>query len=310
DFVFLKMTGVAYPAISETNFWTGPIPVPPRSEQQRIVAKVDQLMALCDEVEAKKEEQKATHARLNKSALQALRESRTNEDLKANWTRVQDNFRQLFTTPESVQEIRSTILQLAVKGKLVPQNPYDEPASALLEQIRKEKQRLIKEGKIKKQKALPEIKPEEVPFDLPEGWVWCCIGNIAQLITSGSRGWAKYYSDSGSIFITMSNLSQESYQLCMNSISYVRPPEGSEGSRTKLEENDLLISITGEVGKLGLIPPDFGDAYINQHTCLLRLMPSCRNRYFPEFMRSLVSGDHCILLRPKHAWKGQRTNFL
>ncbi len=136
-------------------------PLPPLAEQKRIVSKVDQLMTLCDELEAKKEKQKATHDRLNKSALQTLRESKTNDDLAANWTRVKNNFRQLFTTPEAVQELRSTILQLAVQGKLVPQNPQDELASALLERIREEKQRLVKEGKIKKQKPLPEIKPEE-----------------------------------------------------------------------------------------------------------------------------------------------------
>lgn len=72
----------------------------------------------------------------------------------------------------------------------------------------------------------------------------------------------------------------------MDTIRFVTPPDDGEGSRTKLEENDLLISITGDVGNLGLIPPDFGDAYINQHTCLLRFMPVCRNGYFPELMRS------------------------
>ena len=84
----------------------------------------------------------------------------------------------------------------------------------------------------------------------------------------------------------MGNLSKNSYQLRMNKIRYVQPPKNSEGARTRLEENDLLISITGDVGNLGLIPQGFGEAYINQHTCMLRYMPECQNRYFYEFMRS------------------------
>jgi type I restriction enzyme S subunit len=123
-------------------------------------------------------------------------------------------------------------------------------------------------------------------YEVPLGWEWCRVGDIAQLITSGSRDWAKYYSDDGAIFVTMGNLSRGNYSLRMENIRYVTPPMDGEGSRTRLEENDLLISITGDVGNLGLVPKDFGDAYINQHTCLLRFMPICRNRYFPELMRS------------------------
>ena len=84
----------------------------------------------------------------------------------------------------------------------------------------------------------------------------------------------------------MGNLSKESYQLRMDKVRYVRPPQNSEGARTKLEEGDLLISITGDVGNLGVIPKGFGEAYINQHTCMLRYMPKCQNKYFLELMRS------------------------
>ncbi|MGL6555951.1 restriction endonuclease subunit S [Aeromonas dhakensis] len=185
-----------------------------------------------------------------------------------------------------IKKLRELILELAVRGKLVPQDPNDEPASVLLERIAVEKARLVKEGKIKKPKALAEIGEEEKPFGLPEGWEWCRVENISMFITSGSRDWAKYYSDSGAKFVTMSNLSRESYSLRMDNMRYVNPPLDGEGSRTKLEENDLLISITGEVGNLALIPSGFGEAYINQHTCLVRFMPVLRNRYLPEFMKS------------------------
>jgi len=176
-------------------------------------------------------------------------------------------------------------------GKLVLQDPNDPPASELLKEIEAEKQRLVKEGKIKAQKPLPAIKPQEVPYELPRGWEWVRVWDVAQLITSGSRDWAKYYSENGAIFVTMSNLSRGSYNLRMDTIRYVLPPVDGEGSRTKLEESDLLISITGDVGNLGLVPANFGEAYINQHTCLLRFMPNCRSRYFPELMRSPLAKE-------------------
>ena len=147
----------------------------------------------------------------------------------------------------------------------------DEPASELLKKIKAEKEQLIKAGKLKKEKELPAIKKEEIPFEIPGNWIWCRLGEIVNLVTSGSRDWAKYYSSVGDIFVRMGNLSRDSYNLRMNKIQYVKPPKNQEGNRTRLEENDILISITGEVGNLGLIPKGFGEAYINQHTALVRL---------------------------------------
>ena len=83
----------------------------------------------------------------------------------------------------------------------------------------------------------------------------------------------------------MGNLSRDSYQLRLNSIQRVNPPADSEGARTKLEAGDLLISITGDVGMLGLIPTNFVEAYINQHTCLVRLMAELQDStYLPDFL--------------------------
>lgn len=189
-----------------------------------------------------------------------------------------------------LKKLRQQILQEAIEGKLTAdwrkQNPDVEPASELLKRIAAEKEQLVKDKKIKKQKSLLPISEEEKPFELPEGWEWCRIWDVAKIITSGSRDWAKYYSEDGAIFVTMGNLSKESYRLRMDKIRYVQPPKNSEGARTRLEENDLLISITGDVGNLGLIPSSFGEAYINQHTCVLRFMSECQNKYFPELMHS------------------------
>ncbi|MFV0574683.1 MAG: restriction endonuclease subunit S [Vibrio sp.] len=263
-----------------------PIAIPTLQEQHRIVAKVDELMALCDQLESQTENQLETHQQLVQTLLDTLTNCKNHAELQQNWALLAENFDALFTTEQSIDLLKQTILQLAVMGKLVPQDPNDEPASKLLERIAAEKDQLIKDKKIKKQKALPPISEDEKPFKLPSGWEWCRIFDVSMFTTSGSRDWAKYYSESGALFVTMGNLSRGSYQLRLDNKRYVQPPKDGEGSRTKLEANDLLISITGDVGNLGLIPENFGEAYINQHTCLLRFMPETQGRFFPEFMRS------------------------
>lgn len=288
-----QTTNIANISIGKLNPFL--VPLPPLPEQRRIVAKIDELMARCDELEklrAQRDQQRITVHAAAISRLLATASSpaapahQKDSDFGEAWQFITHHFGDLYTVKENVAELRKAILQLAVMGKLAPQDPNDPPASELLKAIEAEKQRLVKAGKLKKQKPLPKIKLEELPYELPPSWIWCRIWDVAQLITSGSRDWAKYYADDGAIFITMGNLSRGDYHLRMDKIRYVNPLEDGEGTRTKLEENDLLISITGDVGNLGLIPKDFGEAYINQHTCLLRFMPICHNRYFPEFLRS------------------------
>jgi type I restriction enzyme, S subunit len=89
----------------------------------------------------------------------------------------------------------------------------------------------------------------------------------------------------------MGNLSRGSYKLRLNSIQRVKPPHDTEGERTRLEAGDVLISITGEVGLLGLIPPNFGEAYINQPTCVIRPMTELQHRFIPELFRSPFAQD-------------------
>lgn len=188
---------------------------------------------------------------------------------------------------EHITFLRKSILQQAVEGKLCEQNPTDEPASVLLEKIKNEKEMLIIQKKSKKQKVQQKsITEEEQPYNLPKGWEWCRLGEVTTLITSGSRDWAKYYSTTGAKFIRMGNLSRGSYSLRMDSIQYVSPPKDGEGNRTRLEADDMLLSITGEVGLLGLIPHDFGEAYINQHTALLRFSQPFIIKYYAYIMLS------------------------
>ena len=176
------MRGQAYPAINDADFSVLPFPLPPLAEQHRIVAKVNELMALCDGLEAAQTERETTRTRLTAASLARLNApdpdgARFREEVAF----ALDNFASLTTRPEQVKALRQTILNLAVRGKLAPQDPDDEPASELLKRIAKEKKRLEKAGKIRKQRMSPSLTEDASPFPLPPNWQWSQIAEIGLL---------------------------------------------------------------------------------------------------------------------------------
>ena len=176
--VWGRQVGMAIEGLSKKVLECFEFPVPPLSEQHRIVTKVNELMALCDQLEQQQTDSITAHQTLVETLLATLTNSTTAEETAENWARIAEHFDTLFTTEHSVDQLKQTVLQLAVMGKLVPQNPDDEPASALLARIADEKARLVKEEKIKKQKPLPPIGEDEKPFALPDGWEWCWLENV------------------------------------------------------------------------------------------------------------------------------------
>ncbi|CAI1528589.1 restriction endonuclease subunit S [Serratia marcescens] len=174
-------TGIAYPAINDKQFFSGVIAIPPADEQLRILTKVNELMSLCDQLEQQSLTSLDGHQQLVETLLAMLVDSQDAEEFAENWARISQYFDMLFTTEASIDALKQTILQLAVMGKLVPQDPNDEPASELLKRIEQEKARMVKEGKIKKQKPLPPVSDEEKPFELPKGWEWCRVDDIGDL---------------------------------------------------------------------------------------------------------------------------------
>jgi len=151
---------------------------PPIAEQQRIVAKVNELMALCDKLEEEQFNNLKTNQALVKTLLETLTQAADANELQTAWIRISTYFDTLFCTDDSIDQLKQTILQLAVMGKLVKQDPNDEPASELIKKIWKEKVRLVEEGKIKKQSPLAKINEIEKPFELPKGWEWTRLGEI------------------------------------------------------------------------------------------------------------------------------------
>ena len=163
-----------------------PVPLPPLAEQSRIVTRVEELMRLCDALEAKGRLEAAQHAQLVTTLLATLTDSATPEALTENWQRLATHFDTLLDRPEAVDALEQTVLQLAVRGLLVPQDPADEHASTLLKHIRSEKDRLIAAGQIKRDKPLEPITEDEKPFELPVGWEWVRFGE-ASINRDGER---------------------------------------------------------------------------------------------------------------------------
>jgi type I restriction enzyme S subunit len=163
------------------------IPLPPLDEQRRIVAKVDELMRLCDELETRGQLEAEQHTRLTATLFDALAASESSHALAENWSRVAAHFDLLLDRPEAVDALERTILQLAVRGLLVPQDPNDEPASELLKQIRAEKDSLIAAGRIRRDKPLQETDVNSLPYEAPDGWVSTRFGAV---ILDSEAGWS------------------------------------------------------------------------------------------------------------------------
>jgi type I restriction enzyme S subunit len=130
---------------------------------------------------------------------------------------------------------------------------------------------------------------------VPNGWEQIRLNDVTEFITSGSRDWAKFYSDCGSKFVRMTNLSRDSIYLKLDDMKYVDvSSKSADGKRTSLSAGDVLMSITAELGKIGWIPENFGEAYINQHTALIRLNDKRANSQYIAYLLSSKAMNHRI----------------
>ncbi|MCR6207085.1 restriction endonuclease subunit S [Escherichia coli] len=245
-----QMTGSAgQKRVPRFFFENNPIPFPPLQEQERIIIRFTQLMSLCDQLEQQSLTSLDAHQQLVETLLGTLTDSQNVEELAENWARISEHFDTLFTTEASVDALKQTILQLAVMGKLVPQDPNDEPASELLKRIAQEKAQLVKEGKIKKQKPLPPISDEEKPFELPEGWEWCRLGSIYNFL-NGYAFKSEWFTSVGLRLLRNANIAHG----VTNWKDVVHIPNDmiSDFENYILSENDIVISLDRPIINTGL----------------------------------------------------------
>ncbi|WP_298399276.1 restriction endonuclease subunit S [uncultured Azonexus sp.] len=226
------------------------IRVPPLAEQHRIVAKVDELMALCDQLEQHTDASLGAHQTLVETLLSALTSAADHAQFASAWLRIAGHFDTLFTTEESIDQLKQTILQLAVMGKLVPQDPNDEPASELLKKIAAEKAKLVKEGKAKKERLLPPVGDAEAPYRLPQGWAWIRLGQCGVCSTgkTPSTNEPKYY-DGDIPFIGPGQISIDGE---LSAPEKFVSEAGLEES-TEAKPNDIfMVCIGGSIGKAAI----------------------------------------------------------
>ena len=188
------------------------------------------------------------------------------------------------------KKLRQKILDLAIRGKLVPQDPNDEPASVLLERIKAEKERLIKEGKIKRSKKTAKTSDtphyENVPFEVPKGWVWTTIEEICSKIGSGSTPKGSNYSVKGIPFFRSQNVYND--RLVYDDIKYISEEVHQKMKATEVLANDLLLNITGgSLGRCAVVPADFNCGNVSQHVCIMRSV-----LVEPEYFHALVLSSY------------------
>lgn len=180
-----------------------------------------------------------------------------------------ENNNELSKQLDLVKQLRQAFLREAMQGKLVPQDPNDEPASNLLKKIKAEKEKLIKEGKLKKQKPLPPITKDEIPFEIPENWVWCRLGEICEKIGSGSTPKGSNYSNEGMPFFRSQNIHDTG--LVYDDIKFISLDVHKKMNGTTVYANDVLLNITGgSLGRTALVPSDFNEGNVSQHVCIVR----------------------------------------
>ena len=220
--------GIAIQGLSANALHTLTAPLPPLAEQKRIVAKIEELLPLIDRYEEA-------------------------------WTKL-EGFNKRF--PGDMQK---SLLQMAIQGKLVEQRPEEGTGEELYTKIQAEKQALIKSGKIKKDKPLPEIADDEKPFDIPESWKWVRLGSIVS-VYGGKRipaGRKLSLEDTGYTYIRVSDM-KDGYVSTEN-LQYVPQDIYPSISRYIINKEDVFITVAGTIGRVGKIPPELDGANLTEN---------------------------------------------
>ncbi len=291
DIAWEKSTSTTIALLNKSNWTNIPIPIPPIEEQKAIVKVVNQLFVEVEQLETLTKQRIQIKEDFVTSALQQL----STKNTAIEWAFLQNNFKIFFTEESNVKKLRETILQLAVQGKLTTdwrkENPDVEDASILLNRIKAEKAQLIKDKKIKKEKILPEITKEEIPYKLPEGWVWCRMIDLCQFITDGTHQTPRY-TEEGRMFLSAKNV--KPFRFMPEKHRFVSE-EDFEGYRRNRQPdlNDILLTRVGAgIGEATLIDQDLKFA-IYVSIALLKMFPIHLNpQYLVIWLNSPEGRQH------------------
>ncbi len=234
--------------------------IPPLNEQKRIVEKINQLMALCDELEKLKEQKETKKLTVHKSAINQLLDSKDESNSQKGWHFISNHFNDLYTVKENVSELRSAILQLAMQGKLVPQDQNDQPANELLK-------------KLKKIKNIPAVNSNEMSFSLPQNWEWERIVNLG-ITQTGTTPPKKDPDNYGNFipFIGPGNIKNGVIDYSGEGLS----EKGIEKGRLIEKDSILMVCIGGSIGKHAMTNQDIS---CNQQINTITVYPELLTQY-------------------------------
>ncbi|MGL4733750.1 MAG: restriction endonuclease subunit S [Enterovibrio sp.] len=292
-------------------------PIPPFKAQQRIEAKVDQLMALCDQLEQRSESQLAAHQTLVETLLATLTDSCDAEELAQNWARLSSHFDLLFTTEASIDALKQTILQLAVMGKLVPQDPSDEPAIELFNRIvSKRDEWLLKEAKDNSEamtmlRKLKKLTVPAAPFELPKAWTCAHLIQLSQMLVDCHNKTAPYV-EVGIPIVRTTNIRE--CQFIDRDLKFVSKETYDYWSRRcPPEPGDIIFTREAPMGEALIIPA--GETWcLGQRTMLIRPMHEFVSNKFlllaltePHLLER--ASEHAVGLTVKHLRVGDVENL-
>jgi type I restriction enzyme S subunit len=291
DSIMQTQVGISREGLSMRSLKEFVLPIPPLEEQKRIVAKVDELMRLCDELETRQQAKRESRVRLNNVTLAPLNKAAllVPEEVEQASVRLADNFAALSDSAETVGKLRATILQLAVQGKLVPQDPRDEPASKLLERLKKDKSKLVKGKKSRKTESDLPLNQESMPFTLPSGWLWSRLVElgVTQTGTTPPTLRAEYFGNDYP-FIKPGDMTNNGINYERDGLSNL----GLEVGRLVPANSVLMVSIGGSIGKVGIVDRECScNQQINYITLQNGVIPKLLYYYLktPYFQEQVLS---------------------
>ena len=250
-----------------------PVPLPPLAEQKRIVAKVDELMVLCDQVEAEQKEREEKKAALTRASLERFAKAPTPANLNYLFHKSYD------ITPA---DLRKTILTLAVRGKLVPQDPNDEPAVELFERIKRELAEKKAKGTYKNLKSFELVEKNEEPFELPENWNWARLRSLVFTLGDGLHGTPKYTDGTGCYFINGNNLVDG--RIVIKPHTKAVSLDEAKRHRKPMTLNTVLVSINGTLGSVAFYNNE--NVILGKSACYFNLVNLIDKHYVRRVIES------------------------
>ncbi|WP_394659253.1 restriction endonuclease subunit S [uncultured Novosphingobium sp.] len=294
-----EMTGIIG-GISRAKFLALPFPLPPLAEQRRIVAKVDELMALCDALERESADALAAHQVLVETLLETLVKSADAADLAANWARVGGHFDTLFTTEASIEALKQKILDLAIRGLLERQMPAEEAASDLIKRI---------SNSTRKRKDTEEHKSPA--FSCPKNWAWVSVQELLDPSRDISYGVIKLGPEPAVGGVPTLRCSDvKPGFLDLSSVRNVAPEIEEEYVRTRLVGGEIVINIRGTLGGVSTVPSELSGYNVAREVAVIPVSEKISNNYIVYAMLSPYFWNHILENLRGIAYKGLNLSIL